>query len=430
MTQMEICLLIFGLTLVGFVIRKLPMWAVALAAMTALYLTGCNSEADTLGCFTNTNTLLMGTMMILSLGFSSTSLASRLCRGVMRLTRGHFLGAYFGYLLVAVVLSNLISSPLAVYVIVSAMLKTLCDENEKSRSQYMFPLMVVCLASAGILPLANAISSTASTNGLIQSYGFEGITMQVTDSFRGRWPALALLLVWAVFIGPRFTPKQPVMTRLIESKPGPEKKKRALSPFSDWAGIVIFLGAVVCMVLSDKLRLPQWCIAMIASLLMVFFGVVDHKNALREVPWDMLLLYAGSLALGTALVNTGAGAMVGNALADMLGDHPNNYLMGTIFFLIPFLLTQFMLNRSVNSIFTQICLLTCASLGANPIGPLMLVRAGALTAFLTPMATSAVPLCMADGGYDLRALLKAGFLVILLLPPVYIFYIMTVFPAF
>ena len=52
------------------------------------------------------------------------------------------------------------------------------------------------------------------------------------------------------------------------------------------------------------------------------------------------------------------------------------------------------------------------------------------TAFLTPMATPAVPMCMADGGYDLKSLFKCGALITLILPFIYIFYTMTVFPAF
>ena len=75
---------------------------------------------------------------------------------------------------------------------------------------------------------------------------------------------------------------------------------------------------------------------------------------------------------------------------------------------MPFLLTQFMLNRSVSAVFIPICLLTCSALGANPTGLVLLVNAASLTAFLTPMATPAVPMCMADGGYDLKSLFKSG----------------------
>ena len=116
------------------------------------------------------------------------------------------------------------------------------------------------------------------------------------------------------------------------------------------------------------------------------------------------------------------------------GDYLSRMLpllwIGALFFLIPFVLTQFMLNRSVSAVFVPICLLTSSALGANPVGLVLLVNAGSLTAFLTPMATPAVPMCMADGGYDLRAIFKSGALITLILPFIYIFYTMTVFPAF
>ena len=89
-----------------------------------------------------------------------------------------------------------------------------------------------------------------------------------------------------------------------------------------------------------------------------------------------------------------------------------------------------MLNQGVSNVFTPICLLTCAALGANPIGPMLLVGAGSLTAFMTPMATPAIPMAMGAGGYDLKSLFKQGWLISLILAIVNIFYVMTVFPAF
>lgn len=93
------------------------------------------------------------------------------------------------------------------------------------------------------------------------------------------------------------------------------------------------------------------------------------------------MLFVGALALGTALTNTGAGDMIGNTLASAVGGTHNNYVLGALFFLIPFVLTQFMLNRSVSAVFVPICLLTSSALGANPVGLVLLVNAGSLTAF-------------------------------------------------
>jgi len=93
-------------------------------------------------------------------------------------------------------------------------------------------------------------------------------------------------------------------------------------------------------------------------------------------------------------------------------------------------MTQFMLNRSVQAVFIPICLLTCQSLGAAPMGLVMCVASACQTAFMTPMATPAVAMCMGEGGYDLKALFKSGWLICILLAVVNIFYTMTVYPAF
>ena len=61
--------------------------------------------------------------------------------------------------------------------------------------------------------------------------------------------------------------------------------------------------------------------------------------------------------------------MIGNALATAVGGTHNNYILGALFFIIPFLLTQFMLNRSVSAVFVPICLLTCPGCQPHRPGP-------------------------------------------------------------
>lgn len=429
-TQMIICLVIFVLTLISYILNKIPMWLTAMLSLTALYFTGCVSQADALSGFANVNTILMATMFVVAAGFRRTSLVDKMCSGIMKLTRGSFTLAYFGYILIALLLTNFIASPMVVYAIVSPLLAALLDSNGKSRSQYMFPIMVVCVACCGILPLPAAIQMSGQFTGFLQTYGFEGITFEPTTFIVGAWPVLIIVPLWALFIGPRFTPKQPVVPiEALESK-RTGKQEQKLSKFSDTSGIIIFFSTILCLIFSSQLGLKTWAVALLGSLLMVLFGVVDPKNALRDIPWDMLMLFVGALALGSALTSTGAGNMIGDALTSAVGGTLNNYVLGALFFIIPFILTQFMLNRSVSAVFVPICLLICSALGANPIGLILLVNAGSLTAFLTPMATPAVPMCMADGGYDLKALLKSGWLITLLLPIVYILYTMTVLPAF
>ena len=101
-----------------------------------------------------------------------------------------------------------------------------------------------------------------------------------------------------------------------------------------------------------------------------------------------------------------------------------------MFFLVPFVLTQFMMNWAVLNMFAPIAILTCTAIGANPIGPLVLVATGALTAFMTPLATPSVAMFMGIGGYDQKTMFKMGWLPALILCIVNVVWVMTIFPAY
>ena len=428
-SQIIICMAIFVVTLISYMLNKIPMWVTAMLSMAALYITGCIDDTGALSGFANNNTILMATMFMVAAGFRRTSLVETMCNGLLRLTKGSFQKAYVGYLLLGALLTNFISSPMVVYAIVSPLMSALCDKVGQSRSKYMFPLMIVCVSCCGILPLPSAIQQAGQFTGFMETYGFTGMTFQPIYFFLGAWPVLLVVVAWSAILGPKFAPAEPVIPIATKAQGGAQTQKQ-LSPFADKMGIFLFFATVILLIFSAQLKLTTWWVSLMGALLMVLFGVLDSKTALRDIPWDMLMLFVGALALGTALTNTGAGEMIGNALATAVGGTTNSYVLGAVFFIIPFILTQFMLNRAVSAVFVPICLLTAKALGANPIGLVLLVNSASLTAFMTPMATPAVAMCMADGGYDLKSLFKSAWSITLILPIIYIPYTMTIFPCF
>lgn len=424
-----LCIVIFVLTLLSYVLNKIPMWITSMISMAALYLTGCLDATQALAGFSNTNTVLMASMFLIAAGFQRTSAVKALCHGVIRLTRGSFRKAYAAYILLTILLTNLISSPVATFAILCPLLGALCEATGVSRSRIMFPTMVVCIGCFGLLPFASAVQQAGQANGFLATYGFSQ-TLTAVDFMIGKFPMLILLPLWAIFLGPKVTPAQPVLSVSDPDRRRGPRDNPPLTPFQDKAAMVVFAGDILVLIFSAQLGLETWFVAFVGALLMIGTGVLPHRTALQAVPWDMIMLFVGSLSLGTALTVTGAGEAVGNWLAAAVGGTTNNYLLGALFFLVPFAVTQFMLNRAVNQIFTPICLLTCQALGADPRGLVLLVSAGGLTAFLTPMATPSVAMCMEAGGYDLKSIIRAGGVITVLISVVYIFYTMTVYPAF
>lgn len=427
-TQLIICLVIFVASLVSYLLNKIPMWITAMGAMVLLIVTGCLDMITALSGLSNTNTVLMGSMFVVAAGLRKTTFVDTLCTGVMKLTRGSFRKAYFGYILIAVLLAQLIPSPMVVFAIVSPLLAELCVKVGESVTKVMFPLVVVAIGTTGILPLASAVSDAAQYNGFMQTYNMTQYTFTAMDFTIARWPMLVLIPAWALFLGSKFMPDKPSQPIAGAHTAGKNQKK--LSKFSDIAGTVVFFATIIFLVLGDAIGLQAWMVALVGGMLMVLCGTLDTREAMGSLPLDSILLFVGALAMGSALSATGAGEVIGNALAGVLGGSTNSYLIGGLFFVVPFIITQFMLNRAVSQIFIPLCILTCQALGANPVGPMILVTAGCLTAYLTPMSTPAIPMAMAAGGYDLKDLVKGGWLISLLIAVVYIFYTMTVMPCF
>ena len=116
--KLVICIVIFALTLLSYIINKIPMWVTALLSLAALYITGCVDANGALGGFANVNTILMGACFMVASGFRRTSLVKIMCDWLLKLTNGSFMKVYFGYLLLGVLLTNFMGSPMVVYAII------------------------------------------------------------------------------------------------------------------------------------------------------------------------------------------------------------------------------------------------------------------------------------------------------------------------
>ena len=89
-----------------------------------------------------------------------------------------------------------------------------------------------------------------------------------------------------------------------------------------------------------------------------------------------------------------------------------------------------MFNRTTQMILYPIVIQICLSLGANPIGPVIVVQAASFSAFLTPMATGTVPYYMGLGGYDQKTILKMGVIPTILCFVVTVIWNSIMFPLF
>lgn len=434
--QLIICLVIFVLTCAGYMTGVWSLGTVAMTSLLALSLTGCLTPKEALGYFANNNVIMIAAMSVVAAGFNKTKFCSNLANAISKAAKGSLTKVLFLYCLLAMLLSQMVQSPVVVFGIVAPLCMTSAEAMGVSKSKITLPLGLVSISTCCTLPIGTGATQAAELNGYIASYydnleGFTGTVPVVNffDPMIARLPMLIITVLYCAFVAYKFAPDKEDLAAKTDAA---QKAAQAqLSPVSEVAGIVIFFGTAIALMLqASSLKFLQiWQICLAGAVLMVIFGVLKPKQAAQSVPLSMLFLIVGALAMAGALAGTGAGDWIGGGISKMVSVMNNNYLVGLVFFIVPFILTQFMSNRGTMLIFIPIAIATCYNVGGNPVGLIILIQAGCLTAFMTPMATAAVPYMMEYGNYDQKDLLKGGWLYAIIACIVSVGWIMTMYPV-
>ena len=429
MSQLTICLIIFAITVVGYCSGKYCLATISLTSLMALIMTGFLEAKEGLAYFANSNVIMIGGMCVVAAGFNRTSFCGKVADNISRVSNGSLNKMMLGYMLIGMLLSQFIQSPVAVFGIVAPMMLASAEKMGINGSKVMFSLGVVTIVTCCTIPVGAGATIAAELNGYLESYGYVEHMVGFLDPMKGRLPMLIICVIYCAFFATKFTPDEPVVETTYNMKKAAAKEP--LKPFQEYAGIIIFFADALALMFAKQIGLSNWEITVIGALAMVLFGVLKPKEASAALPISMLLLIVGALAMSGALSSTGAGEMIGAKIAGVVeAVNGNSYIVGAIFFVIPFLLTQVMQNRGTMLIFHPIAIATCASIGASPVGLMILIQAACLSAFMTPMATAAVPYMMNYGGYDQKCMFKQSWLLALICCVVSVGWIMTVFPLF
>ncbi len=436
-TQMLFCLAILIFMIVGYVIGgkfKISNGAVALMAIFLTSLTGILPAKDILSGLLTTSSMQIIGMFIVAAGFSRTQAVKKVTQLVYKFSGGNFTIMLAGYSLLTFVLVNIGLTPMTAFAVVGPLAATCCNDFNVSPSKMIFPLALVCIAGCGVLPVSVAATTYVTNNGYMESYGYTDYSMQLLDPMKGRLPIAILIMLYAIFIAPKLCPAQPsaeISFADAEKKAKGRKEEEPLDPVREFLGYAIFAVTTLCLIFQKQLGgYAGWQIAFAGAAFVMFSGVLKPKEGINAIPMRIVLMLAAASVVGGAMAECGLGQIIGDTLAGMIGNTHNGYLIGAMFFFIPFALTQFMNNSSVGNIFTPIVILTCQSLGCNPVGPLLLLYAARQSAFWTPAATGTIALAVGLGGYDQKDLIKMSWIPSLIIGVFGVLWIMTIFPAY
>lgn len=170
------------------------------------------------------------------------------------------------------------------------------------------------------------------------------------------------------------------------------------------AALLIVAGVV----LSASLRIVPISIAALAgTIAMIVTGCVKFDRLGRALSGEVIVLVAASIALGQALLETGAADWLGAGLSAALDPLPPALALAVIMAFAA-LVTNFSSNTAAAAVTTPIAVSIATNLGIPPTPMVLAVLFGANLCYATPVAYQTNILIMSAGGYRFRDYVRAG----------------------
>jgi sodium-dependent dicarboxylate transporter 2/3/5 len=172
------------------------------------------------------------------------------------------------------------------------------------------------------------------------------------------------------------------------------------APFGGWSGLV------------DLPMANDASVALIAVVLMAALpngegGRLLRWESAKNIPWGVLLLFAGGIAIAAAFVQSG----LANSIAQELGalvNLPTWLLVLSICLAVTFL-TEVTSNTATASLLMPVLAVTATTTGMNPMILMVPAVLSASCAFMLPVATAPNAIMFGSGKIRVKEMARAGF---------------------
>ncbi|MEW6112176.1 MAG: SLC13 family permease [Thermodesulfobacteriota bacterium] len=170
-----------------------------------------------------------------------------------------------------------------------------------------------------------------------------------------------------------------------------------------WVALTI-LGLMVLVATMEWLSMVK--AAMLAAGFMIMTGCVSGTEARRSIDTEVLLTIAAAIALGAAMVKTGAAEAIASSVTSLAGSNP--WLNLAAIYLLTLVLTEMVSHAAAAVLVFPIALHTAQSLGVSFTPFAATVMMAASLAFATPFGYQTNMMVYGPGGYHFTDFLRVG----------------------
>jgi di/tricarboxylate transporter len=170
-----------------------------------------------------------------------------------------------------------------------------------------------------------------------------------------------------------------------------------------WIAVSILVGVVVA---GSFGLAPIELAAVTGATLMVVTKVLTPRSAVRALNWNVLAIIAGSIGLGTIVVNSGLGTQISDAIVGLSAGNATAVVV--VIAIGTTLLTNVVTNSAAAAILTPVALTVAATSGLDPVLLLAVVGTCISLTFLNPFSHQSNLMVMQPGGYSTAMFLRFG----------------------
>ncbi len=411
-------LAVFVATMVGLVLRPLPMGAVALIAVAVAVLSGTLTIAEATAGFGNTVVWLVVAAFFIATAFIKTGLGTRIAYHFMRVLGQRSLGLAYGLLATDLVLAPAIPSNTArAGGVIYPILRSLCvslDSAAERGTERRIAAFLTFTSYQGVVVTSAMFLTAMAANPLVA----ELAAQQGVEISWGLWAAAAavpglLSLLLVPLLVYRLYPPQ-----ITHTPAAPEMARRRLAELGAMTRDERILLAVFVLLLSlwiggAALGINATTTALAGVAAMLATGVLAWEDILRERNgWDTLIWFAVLLMLASQLGELGlldwftervSGVLtVGHWIPAFLG-------LSLIYFYVHYFFASN--TAHVSAMYAPFLALALA-VGTPPLlAALLLGFFSNLFASLTHYGTAAAPILFGSGNVDIGTWWKLGLLI-------------------
>lgn len=195
-----------------------------------------------------------------------------------------------------------------------------------------------------------------------------------------------------------------------------------------WRTIAAGLIMLGMMMLTTLGLLSLLQAAFLAAAATLICRCCSLQQAHASINWNILMVFAGSICLGTAMDKTGVAVDAANLLLSCMGHQP--LLMMAAVCAVALFITEFIGNAAAAAIFFPIAYRSAQAVEADPLSFCVALMIAVSCCFATPIGSPRHMLIYGPGGYRFADFLRVGlpmdiiilaadvFIVSLLFPPV------------